>query len=118
MIELAENPDILKSLCHSDRRPSLVIGFAAETDNPIEAAKTKRAKKQCDWLLVNHITQTAPVFGADDNQLTCLKAGLTDDEICPWPAASKQALGIRLADEITRYFQTEISQKTKKKAAS
>ena len=122
MLELAENPDILKSLCQADRRPSLVIGFAAETDNPIEAARTKRRTKDCDWLLVNHITQSAPVFGADHNQLTCLKAGLKagqqDDEICPWPADSKDALGLRLADEIAGYFQTNLAQKNKDKVAS
>ena len=118
ILELAENPDILKSLCQSDNRPSLVIGFAAETDNPIEAARAKRATKNCDWLLVNHITPSAPVFGADENQLTCLKAGLATDDICPWPAATKEALGKRLADEIAAFFQIDILQKTTNKVTS
>ena len=114
MLELAENPDILKSLCQSHKRPSLVIGFAAETDNPIEAAIAKRQAKDCDWLMVNHITQDSPIFGSDENQLTWLKG----DDICPWPAASKQALADRLADEITRYFDLQKTDDIKDKAAS
>ena len=113
-LELAENPDILKSLCQAENRPALVIGFAAETDNPIEAAIAKKQKKGCDWLLVNHITQEAPVFGAEDNQLTLLRG----DEICPWPAASKQALGNKLADEITTHFTQKQTNSPHKKVAS
>ena len=112
-LELAENPDILKSLCQVENRPDLVIGFAAETDNPIEAAITKKQAKECDWLLVNHITQEAPIFGADENKLTLLRG----EEICPWPAATKQALGTKLANEISTYFLDEKTDRTRKKVA-
>ena len=100
LLELAENPDILKSLCETQMRPHLMIGFAAETDNPVETALAKRQAKGCDWLLVNHITQNTPIFGADENQLVCLKG----DEICPWPADTKQRLATKLAGEIADYF--------------
>lgn len=101
-LELAENPDILKSLSHSDRRPALVIGFAAETDNLIPAAIAKRARKGCDWMMANHISKQAPVFGADDNQLTLIREG----EETSWPPASKQALAERLVQEIADHFET------------
>jgi len=99
-LELAENPDILHQLSHHPDRPSLVIGFAAETDNVIPAAIAKRARKGCDWIMANHISETDSVFGADDNQLTLIR----DGEETSWPAASKQALALKLTDEITDHF--------------
>lgn len=102
-IELAENPDILKSLSQASRRPALVIGFAAETDNVIPAAIAKRHRKGCDWILANEITPTDNVFGADNNQLTLIREG----EETAWPAASKQALAARLVQEITTHLQSK-----------
>ena len=102
-LDLVENPDILKAICAAAHRPPLVIGFAAETDNPLDAARAKRRRKGCDWLLVNHITEAAPVFGADDNQLTLM----TDHDEISWPRSSKQQLADRLASEIAAYFETE-----------
>ena len=77
-----------------------MIGFAAETDNVIPAAIAKRARKGCDWIMANHISETDSVFGADDNQLTLIR----DGEETSWPAASKQALALKLTDEITDHF--------------
>ena len=55
-LELVENPHILAMLSKpSNRRPKLVIGFAAETDNVVENAKAKRAKYGCDWILANDV---------------------------------------------------------------
>ena len=102
-LDLVENPDILKEICTSSNRPPLVIGFAAETDDPLGAARAKRKRKGCDWLLVNHITEAAPVFGADDNQLTLI----TGHNEISWPLSSKQQLADRLASEIAAYFETE-----------
>ena len=101
-LELAENPDILKDLSSCDRRPELVIGFAAETDNVIKAAIAKRARKGCDWILVNEVTSGDNVFGADDNQLTLIREG----EETSWPKASKEALADKLVTEIARYLAT------------
>ena len=99
-LELAENPDILHQLSHHPERPSLVVGFAAETDNLIPAAIAKRARKGCDWIMANHISETDSVFGAENNQLTLIREG----EETSWPAASKQALALKLADEIADHF--------------
>ncbi len=54
-LELVENPDILASLCKSARRPPLVIGFAAETNDVLAHAKAKLARKGADWIVANDV---------------------------------------------------------------
>ena len=56
-LALAENPDILSTVAHrKTKRPQLVIGFAAETENVAANAKAKLAKKGCDWILANDVS--------------------------------------------------------------
>src|SRR5438105_137249 len=54
-ISLVENPDILSDLAHHAKRPSLVIGFAAETDDLIANARAKLETKGCDWIVANDV---------------------------------------------------------------
>ena len=66
-LELKENPDILKKLSgQKKRRARLIIGFAAETENVIEHALEKRARKNCDWIVANDVSATGNVFGNDE----------------------------------------------------
>ena len=66
-IALVENPDILAQLAHHAQRPGLLIGFAAETENLEENARAKLARKGCDWLVANDVSQG--VFGGDENEV-------------------------------------------------
>lgn len=68
---LAENPDILASTAAGRKRPTLLIGFAAETENVVENAKTKRKRKGADWIIANNVTEVAgeSVMGGDLNQV-------------------------------------------------
>lgn len=103
-IRLAENPDILASLSTAENRPSLVIGFAAETDDLISNAQDKRIRKGCDWIIANHISADPgqSVFGSDQNKASLIKqAGIID-----WPEQSKQALADRLVTEIEQWMKT------------
>lgn len=96
-IQLEENADILQTISTLKRgRPQLVIGFAAETDPDLMVAKRKRQRKNCDWLLLNKVSGADSAFGADDNQLTLIKA----DKTTKWPPASKQELANKLAQNI------------------
>lgn len=54
-LHLVENPDILASLCTSDRRPPLVVGFAAETNDVLDHARAKLARKGADWIVANDV---------------------------------------------------------------
>ena len=51
-----ENPDILAAVAHHDKRPALVIGFAAETENLIANARAKLTRKGCDWIVANDVS--------------------------------------------------------------
>jgi len=62
---LTENPDILTNLAASEKRPDLVVGFAAETDDVIEHAKKKRKRKAADWIIANDVS--GDVMGGDEN---------------------------------------------------
>ncbi len=53
---LAENPDILATVASGNQRPTLLIGFAAETDDLIANAKTKRTRKGVDWIVANDVS--------------------------------------------------------------
>lgn len=98
-LNLIENPDILKSISnHESQRPPLVIGFAAETENVINYAKTKLAKKGCDWILANDIS--GDVMGGDDNQVHLITAEAEDT----WPHSSKIDVAKKLTEHIEEYF--------------
>jgi len=100
-LTLTENPDILAMLSQSGpARPKLVIGFAAETDDLLDMAATKIARKNCDWLVANNV-QGGQVFGADENEVTIIShdsQGQIVNE--PWPRASKATIAQRLVARI------------------
>jgi len=107
VLELIENPDILARLSQAgNRRPRLVIGFAAETHDVQKHAAEKFTRKGCDWLLANQVGD-GKGFEQDDNQITLLrrdaKGTITTDE---WPQQSKQNIARQLAEDIITFFKT------------
>ena len=97
--ELAENPDILATLATSQRRPNLLIGFAAETENLIPTAKIKRQQKKCNWIIANEINDDTPAFGADDNQVSLI----TETSCLNWKRMSKKQIAEKLVNEIEKW---------------
>jgi phosphopantothenoylcysteine decarboxylase/phosphopantothenate--cysteine ligase len=96
-LSLVENPDILATLSRAgNRRPRLVIGFAAETENLIEHAKAKRQKKGCDWILANDVSAESGTFGGDRNTIHLVDAAGVEH----WPVLTKAAVAERLAERI------------------
>ena len=74
-LALVENPDILATVAHRKaKRPELVIGFAAETENVIEHAKAKLARKGCDWIVANDVSPETGVMGGDRNTVHLVTA--------------------------------------------
>lgn len=96
-LTLAENPDILATLAGHDRRPALVVGFAAETGDVVAQATPKRRRKGCDWMVANDVAGGA-VFGAEDNTVHLITA----DGAESWPTLTKTATARRLVDRIVR----------------
>lgn len=69
---LTENPDILTTLSAARKRPKLLIGFAAETEDVVENAKSKRKRKGADWIVANDVSHgpgKAGVMGGDSNRV-------------------------------------------------
>ncbi|WP_375290718.1 bifunctional phosphopantothenoylcysteine decarboxylase/phosphopantothenate synthase [Qipengyuania sp.] len=69
---LTENPDILATLAAARKRPRLLIGFAAETENVVDNAKSKRKRKGADWIVANDVArdeQGGSVMGGDSNEV-------------------------------------------------
>ncbi len=94
---LVENPDILASVAHrTSGRPRLVIGFAAETDHIIAHAKTKLARKGCDWIIANDVSAASGVMGGDQNTVHLVTAGGVES----WPPQSKDAVARALVTRI------------------
>ena len=97
-LSLTENPDILAHIAQlgTDARPPLVIGFAAETDDVIENATAKRARKGCDWIVANDVSPETGIMGGSENQAILV----TEQGADQWPRLSKGEVAAKLAERI------------------
>ena len=97
-LRLAENPDILAivSALPPGKRPALVVGFAAETDDVEANATAKRARKRCDWIVANDVSPATGIMGGADNTVTLITAEGAER----WASASKSEVAVRLAGRI------------------
>lgn len=99
-LSLTENPDILAGLsAPAPQRPTLVVGFAAETESLHAHASAKHARKGCDWLVANHVGGTG-IMGGDENEVLLL----TPQGQEHWPRMDKQTVATKLAAKIKDYF--------------
>ena len=98
LIKLVENPDILATLARHALRPRLVIGFAAETDDVVENAILKRARKGADWIIANDVS--GDVMGGERNRVHLISAAGVED----WPDMTKTEVGARLAARIASHL--------------
>jgi phosphopantothenoylcysteine decarboxylase/phosphopantothenate--cysteine ligase len=95
-LRLVENPDILATLATDNpRRPKLVVGFAAETNDVEAHARAKLARKNCDWIIANDVTEPGVMGGGENAVLLISKAGVER-----WDRDVKEAVGARLAARI------------------
>jgi phosphopantothenoylcysteine decarboxylase / phosphopantothenate---cysteine ligase len=96
-LTLLENPDILATVAHrKTKRPPLVIGFAAETENVIANAKDKLKRKGCDWILANDVSAETGIMGGDRNRVHLV----TQRGVESWPPQSKHAVAVALVDRV------------------
>ncbi|MBO9434268.1 bifunctional phosphopantothenoylcysteine decarboxylase/phosphopantothenate--cysteine ligase CoaBC [Ruegeria sp. R13_0] len=96
-LEFAENPDILKRVSQMGAgRPDLVVGFAAETDDVIDNATAKRARKGCDWIVANDVSPATGIMGGSENAVVLI----SDEGAESWPRMGKDMVAARLAQKI------------------
>jgi len=96
-LELVPNPDILATLAApGPRRPALVVGFAAETDDLMANAQAKRVRKGCDWIVANDVSPETGIMGGVENAVHLITADGVED----WPRLAKDEVARRLAARI------------------
>ena len=101
-LSLTPNPDIVSTIGHlAANRPSLIVGFAAETSNVIDYARGKLDKKACDLIVANDVGGDSGVMGGDMNTVHIV----SKDAVDSWPKLSK----IEVAERLIALFATKFA---------
>jgi phosphopantothenoylcysteine decarboxylase/phosphopantothenate--cysteine ligase len=96
-LALVENPDILASIGRNlTDRPTLIVGFAAETENLIENARHKLLQKKCDLVIANDVAAASGTFGGAENLVHLV----TSTSVESWPKMNKQDVATRLVSRL------------------
>ncbi|MDB9703389.1 bifunctional phosphopantothenoylcysteine decarboxylase/phosphopantothenate synthase, partial [Rhodospirillales bacterium] len=82
-------------------RPTLVVGFAAETNDVLTNASEKRTRKGCDWIVANDVSPETGTFSGDNNTVHLITDGAVED----WPRMTKTDVAKQLAGRIAQYFE-------------
>lgn len=99
VLNFAENPDILFQVSQrTEDRPALVVGFAAETQNVLANATSKRARKGCDWIVANDVSPETGIMGGAENAVTLITADGAQD----WPRMGKDEVAKKLAEQMAQ----------------
>jgi phosphopantothenoylcysteine decarboxylase/phosphopantothenate--cysteine ligase len=93
-LDFVPTRDILAELALSAERPSLLVGFAAETDHVVQQAIVKRSAKKADWIVANDVS--GDVMGGDRNRVHLVTATGVED----WPEAGKNEVAMRLIERV------------------
>ena len=95
---LTENPDSLVNLAADKKRPRLLVGFAAETEDLLVNARKKRKNKGADWIVANDVSTVKgkSVMGGDENRITLVTEGGEES----WEPMQKNEVALKLAERI------------------
>lgn len=93
-LDFVPTRDILAELGASERRPRLLVGFAAETERVVEQAIAKRQAKRADWIVGNDVS--GDVMGGHRNRVHLI----TPEGVEDWPEGTKAEVAKRLIDRI------------------
>jgi phosphopantothenoylcysteine decarboxylase/phosphopantothenate--cysteine ligase len=101
-LELVRNPDILAEVARTSREDGsgrIVVGFAAESEDLVEAARRKLARKGCHLIVANDVSRAGAGFDADTNAVTLVWPGGEVEEL---PLQSKAEVAVQLLDRIEK----------------
>ncbi len=98
-LAFSENPDILATVSRHEKRPQVLIGFAAETENLLANARAKLERKGCDWIVANDVSPTTGIMGGTRNRVHLI----TQEGVEDWPEMSKAEVAARLVERIDAY---------------
>jgi phosphopantothenoylcysteine decarboxylase/phosphopantothenate--cysteine ligase len=97
-LELVPNPDILAEICRSPGE-RVVVGFAAESRDVVEAARRKIVRKGCDLLVANDVSRSDAGFDVDTNAVHFVTP---DGEVEDLPLLSKDEVAVHLIDRVVK----------------
>ncbi|KXK04820.1 MAG: bifunctional phosphopantothenoylcysteine decarboxylase/phosphopantothenate synthase [Acidobacteria bacterium OLB17] len=98
-LELKKTPDILGEVASKRHGRLIVVGFAAETNDVVEFARSKLEKKKLDIVVANDVSKPGAGFNADTNIVSILTASDTED----FPVMPKRVVADRVCDAIKRF---------------
>ena len=109
-LALVENPDILATIAKlKDKRPPLVIGFAAETEHLLDNARAKLKRKGCDWIVANDVSPATGVMGGDRNTVHLLTRHGEAIDVDSWPVMTKEEVATELIVKVGRHLTEKAS---------
>ncbi len=97
VIELVENPDILKEMSKIKRNDQIVVGFCAESQNLLDNAKAKIQKKTCDYICANDISKKDIGFSSDYNEIYIIDKELNVQKL---DRTDKQTVALKILERI------------------
>jgi phosphopantothenoylcysteine decarboxylase / phosphopantothenate---cysteine ligase len=100
-LELVPNPDILASLGKIKKTGQVLAGFALETENEVENAKSKLQKKNLDFIVLNSLKEEGAGFGADTNKISIID---NKNQLSVFELKSKKLVAEDIADKLVSYF--------------
>ena len=101
VIALVQNPDIIATVAKLSQRPTLMIGFAAETTDVITHAREKRIKKELDYIVANDVSDPDTTFGSDQNAVHLIG----EHEAHYLPLATKQVIAERIVSLVAHHLE-------------
>jgi phosphopantothenoylcysteine decarboxylase/phosphopantothenate--cysteine ligase len=99
-LALTENPDILKTIARASKRPALVVGFAAETEDVVPNAQKKLRAKGCDVIIANDVGAHTGVMGGDRNRVHIVSASGVES----WPEMAKGDVARKLMERFATHL--------------
>ena len=97
-LKFVSTRDILAEVSSHEQRPSLVVGFAAETDRVVENAIAKQVSKGADWIVANDVS--GDVMGGHRNRVHLVTSNSVED----WPEDSKEEVARHLIRRVAQEF--------------
>ena len=97
-LDLVRNPDILAEICR-EKGDRIVVGFAAESEDLVAAARRKLERKGCDLVVANDVSRQGAGFDGDTNAVTLVWPGGEVEEL---PLQSKAEVAAGLLDRIEK----------------
>lgn len=98
-LKLIKNIDVLDKISRSKLRPSLVVGFSAETNNLVKNSENKLKKKNCDWMIANTVSNSKG-FGNVKNKIVFLEKNKIEN----WPNLNKEQISKKIVKKIVNFF--------------